>query len=951
MPTINYEKILNQLVKEYPHELDKIEKVVNDSKENSKLIYIEYSDIIKSTIWSSEEKVRLLRLFNYNKYDHDVEYIDEYRNRATMSSFAYTFENDNLSSFEALMKIYKDIDSHFRGIEVIPSDNTYRGLFRSIIYSCKEESKSNYIKAILDTLTDDEIQDLLQTRYVGNEVGSIHNNSVFINLIASKDIDLIKKYINYIKDINIYLNDAVATGDIEIVKFFLQKGADINYLSEEVILTTLTPLKTAIVKNDYQMVKFLIDNGADINMQINGDNFLDQLRNYKIDIMPQTNYNIVDKKEDYAKEKYIRTSSPLEYATNLTKETNKVYNGYYDYYIHFQGSNSTISNTLITQIFTPSEEANNRVAIADLLYEKLEDKTNVNYNNLIVITFLTSDIEKLAKYSNDAIKNNYQIDFEYIFYFYFNFHLNHREKMTKPLLDLIKNYDQDGNLYLDFFNYYLKKDVTWCPMPRYYIDEFSKEVLNKIPVEKRKNICLVPYCRDLESLEYLISIGFDINQVDENGNNILYYLTWIGDREFNGSSQELFDYLLENMNISSRNNDNKTALYYALQRFDTKDEYQYARKDKVGTRTALEKAVVTLISKMPKEDVCNEDILTVLEGRLDYGEDFGDKIHLEYIYQHHKELFEALLDKGFVLSDKFYEEIFTELYPTKNWRIERLQRDVDMVNTLDFLYTKLDRDTEIQKIDIEQELKELIKKICDENLTFTEYLKLLNDFNKKIISLCEFYENNIQKRFNPKKYLEYAEAKYNTTYEDLNGYLLLAIINGLSRFSSKEQLNAILDILPNFDINSYVINKDIGYGYYKYVEQTSDIIGVDDEGFPIYADEHFDAEGIFEDYGENIMFNGNLMQYAILTDDLPMAKLLHERGATPKFIHNNMDYTWNYVNSHTMLNYLESIIGPQKYRHLVDEEQDYYLSLLGQTPNSGEAQPKKLELKKDDSNN
>ena len=68
MKEINYKKILKQLIEEYPHELDKIEKVINDAKENGQFVRIEFSEIIKSNIWDSEEKARLLTLLGYNKY-------------------------------------------------------------------------------------------------------------------------------------------------------------------------------------------------------------------------------------------------------------------------------------------------------------------------------------------------------------------------------------------------------------------------------------------------------------------------------------------------------------------------------------------------------------------------------------------------------------------------------------------------------------------------------------------------------------------------------------------------------------------------------------------------------------------------------------------------------------------------------------------------------------------
>ena len=252
-----------------------------------------------------------------------------------------------------------------------------------------------------------------------------------------------------------YLQEAVATGDIEIVKFFLDKGADINYLQDEVVLGRLTPLKTAIANNDYEMAKFLIDNGADVNLQVDGTNFINRLNNYQIKVFDRFNHfspyydrESFNEEDEKAKQlRYIRVSSPLEYAIKLKGKDYK--KNAYDcsYKVYFKGETSEVKNELSVNERDISEQVKNRGAIVDLIFDKLEDKKSINYNNLINFTFITRDVEKFKKYKEYAIEYDYQFDFDSLFEMYFDFAYENDKEMVIPFMDLIAKYDKDSNLY------------------------------------------------------------------------------------------------------------------------------------------------------------------------------------------------------------------------------------------------------------------------------------------------------------------------------------------------------------------------------------------------------------------------------------------------------------------------------------------------------------------------
>lgn len=941
MKKIDYKKILDRLINEYPHDVDKIEKIVNDarnSKENFSYLTISFKDIITNKDWTSDEKARLLRIFDYNVREIEMDIIDEYKVTRPVYAYLHTIKHDNLSGFEALMKIHKEV-KHDRYGEYISNDESYREIFSAVIRECKPEKKSTYLKTILNTLTTDEIKGLIETYYTGPFINAIENLGIFNHIISSNDLNLIKEYIGYIDDINIYLSKAVETGNIEIVKFFLKNGADINYLSDEVILGSLTPLKTAINNNDYEMVKFLIENGVDFNLQVNCDDFMNQLKNYIINVYDRhgriKKFGESTEPEAIESLKYLRGASPLEHATKLSKKGYKREICYNIFGVYFEGQAYTSNNNLKVNMYSLSKEVINRGKIVDLIFDKIEDKTSINYNDLIGFTFVTRDIEKFNKYVQHAIDNKFPVDFDRLFELYFQFHIQDEKDMLTPFLDFLSKYDKEGNVYLKLMNYYINSEMKPHVVPKFYIDKFNKAVLQKIPEEKRKNIYLVPYCKDINTLEELLSLGFDINQTTETGNNILLYLLCNRSRtdELNEDEMELFNYLLENLDLSTKDNNNKTPLYYAMQKFDTKDEYLYTSKDQIGTRTNLETAVAALINKMDKDDVCNDDIKMVLEERLEYCSNYGEKIHLEYVYQHHKELFDALIEKGFKLSDKILSDIFKSVYPKDENRKETLPEKIDMNSTLDYIYQNLDSNTEIQELDIEKEFNELVVAIDSrQDTTFDEFLEKITNFNNQITDLNMFYENNIKEKFNPEKYLEYAKERYNTTYNNLDDYLTLIIIRALNKYGT-EKLADILDTIPNYDINHRVANKDVGLNYWNYVAQVNSVVDIDDDGYPIYDDTRFEAENVITNrYNDTIEFSGGLMQYAILTDNLPMVKQLQEKGAELTFYTDNGEetenHTWDYVNSQAMQDYMEIFVGNRTYSNLSDQEKQYYLKLV-----------------------
>ena len=924
MSEMNYKKIFEKFLIEHPHQLDALEKIATDAHQAMEFdVYLSTKEIIENNIWDVKEKIRLLNFFHHDTCGEKLILKDEYGHDCKVPAYLYSIQYGFYDGFEALMLVYensKKISDDYNS-----KSDFYRKVAQTIAIEGRDGEKELYLKKMLTNLDKSLI---VEPHYEGNFIGNICNSSIFSSILQCKSLELVRFYLPYVSQINSYLTEAVATGNIKIVKLFLERGADVNFVEQDLILGKLTPLKMAIANNDYAMFRFLVDHGADMNLKVDCSDFLSKIKNYKSNIFSSygglLRCNFSDEKV-ISQLKYISNSSPLEYAIKLSNNGVKEIS-YQKFDVCFKDKLEKYQDHFVVDVSDVNERVKNREKIVDLLFHQVEDRESIDYTDLIVFSFMTRNLNHLKRDFQVVLDFHYSIDFELLFQRYFEFQLQEDSEILYSFLDFQKQYDASGEIILIFFQHYLEKFVYRnC---NFYETGFSRTLLNSISLKKRTNLCLVPYCKNLSTLKWLLSLGFDINQVDCQGRNILYYL--LKSSFFGEEEQELFDYLLENLNLLLRDNHNKNMLYYGLQNFSTENDIWYAQEKWKFEMSKLEKALIKLISKMPKQEILssNADINQIFLKRTEYCSSYGEKIYFEYIYQYHKELFENLLEKGFVFEDKMLEHIFACLYPIKKDKRERLYDEIDKKATLDFLYKKLDYDIEIQKLDIKSEFKKVMSYLKEKEfiLNFDEFQRLLKDFNIQILSLNSFYQHHVQKKYCPEKYLEYARERYNTIYDGLDYYLFFLIIWGIQRYGN-DKIECILDIIPNYDINSSVFEEDVNFNYWRYVGQVSNIIGWDDDGYPMYGNEHFEAKNVREDDDENIEFTGNLMQYAILSDDLSMVKSLQKYGASLQYFIDEKDHTWDYVNSYTMLRYIESFVGEKNKSDFTLAEKNYYLKL------------------------
>lgn len=937
MEKINYEKLLLRIIENNHHDLDKIKKIVIDSRNSEHPAKLSFEEIvndttrqiINGTIWTASEKEELLRLFGYEKADYELEYINDYHSIVRIHALKHMILFNNLSGFTAYMNCFKDIRDPELNIKDILNyihDQTIEEnvKMKNTIYTktFTKEQELQFMKAALSILDEEDKKRLCADSYVGSYY--VTNESIFINVIRTEDISLIDEYIKYVDNISAYLPYAVETKNIEVVQHFLDLGADINYYPEEVLYSLLTPLKTAININDYKMVEFLLDHGADINLSIKENDFIKKVKSSSL-YRPDNHTEKEIIKKEVEQLQYARESSPLEFATTLIK-----YNQDCNY-VTFKGATSNQNQSF----HISSEPRINKAKIVHLLFEKSNKEKQFNATNLIRTALGMQDTENINQYIDYIKKHNIEIDFDSILNTFLAFHLDGHKEMKDIIIDFISKFsDHPSESYKQLFNIYLE-NMLRRPYGEFRFTAFAEALLNNITKEERKNLILMPYAKNIYTVKGLLDLGFDINQTDEDDNNILLNLfcqlyRYSSD---NNSEIKLFNFLVDInpktekrlIDITHKNKENKNALFYALQKINTKDEYRYGSKEAVQSYTRLEDVVADFIEILPKKEVDNPDIIQVLESRMtEYNSDFGDKIYAEYIYQHHKKLMEALRKK-MTFTDKMYKEIFENLYPDPNdtRKIEKLKENIQMDSSLEFLYETLDKNTDIQKLSIDDQYNQYM--MCLNDTSFEEYMCILKKLVSDIDELQSFYEQSISKKYDQNRYLDYVKKRYNVSYEDLSSYILKMIIFGIRKYGN-DKLPTILELCPKYDINTIGYDIDTGISYYTYLGDL-EIDRIDEEGNPIPPEDRFEPDGLDLDNHDNLLLTGSLIHYGILTNDIALVEYLKSIGGHAKLIIEGNDYSWDYVSSNSMARLVEEEVGPQNVSGCNDEEKKYLLSL------------------------
>lgn len=931
MNKIDYRKILNHLIEEYPHKINKIKEVVEIAEKNAKeYIQLPFEKIINNRDWNSQEKEELLVYFQYDTEEHELPYYDKNNKNAKMNAIFHTIKYDNISGFEALMATFKNIKNHYYGI-ILTKDEALRDITQAICNIKDLKKREKYMQIVLKYLTEEDKKRLMAPYYTGSSLLGIKDESIFIDVIRTKSITLIEENSKYVDNLNPYFTYAIETEDINIVDWFINHGVNLNYCHPDLITGALTPLKKAIQLNNYELFIHLIESGAAPDLKVIAPNYLNQIINPLISIYDR--FDCLDREKGEIKEdneyvqtlRFIRESTPLEYASILDANY-KDSNESNQFQVNFKGSTNSNPHRIKTDIYKIPETFKIRAKIVDYLFDYLKNSPNTTINNHITdilgVSIMVQDLNLFKKYREYAKSNNLKIDYTYLINLFLSFVNWNNTELFDTFLDFIK---EDTNLLVTFFNKYFFNN-HWSVT--YHHDEISEKILKLIPKKERVKIPLVPCCRSLNDLNELINMGFSIKQEDELGENILFKI--IRNEEVHSPINDLFDYLLEKIDLTHKNKEGKDVLYYGLKCFDTKDE-NFRGSLEPRPLSEQEVLVTKLIKKMKPEDVITPEHIEVLEKRLRYSDNAGGKMHMQYVYLHHKDLWEALIDKGLKMPESILNEIFTSIYSKdeKEIKVTYASDNFDPLSTLDFIYSTLDWDTKIQNISIEEVYRNICMEINNtERLSLERFKELLSSLYATVRSLVYDYKKHVKKKYRPKYYEEYVYMRHNVTYHNLDSYITRLLIKGLRLFGT-EAIDELLALVPKYDINTILKDEDIGYSYWTHLGDVNEFLGVDEDGNEIYNSDRYEAEGLSTNWNQDIMFYGGLAQYGILINDLDFVKKLVAKGAKLDITIDDENHTWDYVNSNSMHSYIDSIVGPREHQDLDEEERKYFLSLIG----------------------
>lgn len=894
MEEINYKKILKHLLKEKKHDIDKIENLVENSKRNGESITISIREIITDNEWSTEEKVRLLKLFNL---DIDtVAFKDDWIKNKGYCYYAYyltAIENRSLSGVIALTQASKDLWPYL----IDYSDQSYssESIFKIIFCKFKndQDALTEYTNAILNNLDIEERKSCFKTRHYGFYLDGESEENLLAAIIKFNNLKLVEDCIDYVDDINHYLPEAVATGNVEMVKFFLDKGADINYVENSKIVGKVTPLKMAIAKNDYEMVKFLVENGANASKHFSNLAFSRRIKNYKKPHNYLSEYEINEAK-------HIETSTALEYASKAEKSS--YINGEN---LRFLGSGRSFKNCC--NYGDDSKELENRKKIIYYLESEAKShfRAKINYEDLLYFATVVKDGEAFKRYAKIIIEKKIEVDTEFLMRLFFASKVGMSKNLLNSFVEFIHLYENDFNLSMRLFEIF-EDSFYNSGFKKENIDIFDS-IIEKVPVDKRKDLDLILYCKDVESVKHLVNCGFDLNYRDKDKNKGIldYYM----ENGWNISKDdEMLNYLTKNLKMPKE--EEKSLLSNALFYTKTKDkEYFSVIKGNCGDLPVSEQEnnLNTLVKNTSREEVQDPTVSEIFDSRLNR---YDGSFYPELIYQVHKELMTSLVDKGFILSCRAFERIFSRLCRMKKGKY---QEQIDFDESFAFLFEVCDSNTEIQKVDLEEKFNKIHQAIAERN--FERFIESLKEYNEQINNVIDFKENVIPKKVCPDLYMDYAKEKYNIDYLAINKNSIIPIVISAITAFGYDKLGIILEAIPDFNVNEVVENADIGLNI------NTDVTEI----------KQFDEKSkLTED--ENLKFTGGLLQYAVLVDNIDMVKLLHERGANLSCFINNKEVTSSYVNSEDMKNYLEMLIG-KDYNDfdLNVAEYEYYMRLIGKT--------------------
>lgn len=814
-------KALKYLIENAPHDIEKFQSLYNVEVEGKNRAEVDLHDILFSDVWNAEEKVQLIKLYGHNdekKHEYRVWTYKTYESDIGYSCgieglplIDECIKEKNFSGVQALLSLgaHISVATITRIIKYIDNPSERYKFCELIInyYKDKESIKAYTGTGTLCYLT--EIPTLCDRYPIYSEVFGGRKElwktvSSMESICATNDLELVKLFLPTVKKIDPLFMFAVKTKNIEMVKLFIDAGADVNFQDLEFECDNgrrlfKTPLKIAIDNNDLEMVKFLHQNGANLDFVDKSERMQEFIGNLGKEESEKETHQY---KDDWDRHDYIIwTKTPLEYAITL-------------------GAASIIDQDLINNNSTRKNDSfekqfKDRIDIVKYLYENgaTFGEGQINYTDLICFAIKSDDFDSTKYYFEESLKKGIKLDFVKIINFIHNpgvvkksYSLRHYkifEEGANPWFRLCEeyskkidteNYNRNVKLMLEkIFNEFCFNDYQFDKY-RDVITDFSKA----LPKDMLKDIPAI-FGVSFKKLEEVLSLGYDINSVENNKNIIMEYIININRHV----DIEIINKLISlgaNINYQNPQNGNSalSCVMLKLPEYDfgkfidnfnrETGQLYYPPEEYEKEIKSLVKAIIELsnqeiiMSKSVKADVC-----------------WGIKPGYPQII--YNEILEALSKKGFKVDDDYVNKSITFL--DKSYSLEYVTNPWGYLWNLysNFANKPIETNYKFPKIENAKNFKYGTEQSNNLFALINEHLK--RNFATSVEEIQEpdkivnerYYYNSIEHKCEDRTALQAAQDK---------------LLSEISRYIGNLDYRQIIALIDNFsliDIKSIIRNK------------------------------------------------------------------------------------------------------------------------------------------------
>lgn len=682
------EKALRYLIKNEPHDIEKFENLYNVNTEDKARAEIKLRAILFSRIWNADEKVRLIKLYGHDDFNEEWVYktgenefsnlvdfdglslIDECIKKKSFSGVQALLELENnisVATILIIIKYIKDPKERYKYCELIVEH--YKNA--ETIEAYKGTGNQCYLRKI-PSLCD------CYPEYWGSGYSKRYRRTVssMEAICNTNDLELVKLFLPTVKDIRPLFTFAVKTGNIEMVKLFIENGADVNFQYVEFGTNECvfeTPLKVAIENNDLEMVKFLYKNGADLNFVAQSEEVQKCVNNIGYNEQEDEKEGLYPKHSYDDRWNYISwIKPPLEYAIKSgTASILEVY----QFGADFRKSENYFE-----------KQYESRVAIVKYLYENgaVFQNGEINYTDLICFAIKSDDFKTTKYFFDEALKNGSHLDFTKIIsfihepgvikisptktYCYFEslkFSENERKNAT-PWFEMCIKYSKKIDSENHFNNVKKMLELIFQSFPKYVILSIYKKVItelsNELPKDMLKEIPAV-VGMDVLDIEEILKLGYDINSIDNNENNVLMDYLQNSRRLYKEDEViETIDKLISlGLNPNYQSSDGRSALSIAIDQLTKCGFIEFSNIFNSETGKLFyspevyeqsKKAIVKKLIELSSQDIIMSDAVE---------QSVYSKITPGYAQIIYNEILEELVKKGFKVDDDYFAQSITFL--------------------------------------------------------------------------------------------------------------------------------------------------------------------------------------------------------------------------------------------------------------------------------------------------